>query len=147
MPLSPRSRSVPAGRDKPCPALGVMLVDDETAYIDLLEQLLTEHLACPVFCFKRPADALDALPGLNVELIVTDFHMPHMNGFEFLLEVKKRRPRLQSIMITGHPVELTPEWAERLPLLRAVIRKPFKWTVLAVEISKHWTGSSPPFPP
>jgi hypothetical protein len=26
------------------------------------------------------------------------------------------------------------------------VKKPFKWTVLAEEISRHWTGSRPPFP-
>lgn len=124
----------------------VMLVDDEVAYIDLLEQLLGEHLACPVHSFSRPAEALKALPSLDVGLIVTDYHMPGMTGFEFLLEVKKLRPHLPAVMITGHAIEHTPEWDIRLPQLKAIVKKPFKWTVLAQEISRHWTGSRPPFP-
>ena len=124
----------------------VLLVDDEIAYIDLLEQLLGEHLSCPVHSFSRPTEALQALPSLDVGLIVTDYHMPAMTGFEFLLEVKKVRPHLPAVMITGHSIELTPEWAARLPQLKAIVKKPFKWTVLAQEISRHWTGSRPPFP-
>lgn len=124
----------------------VLLLDDEVAYIDLLEQLLGEHLACPVHSFFRPAEALKALPSLDVGLIVTDYHMPGLTGFEFLLEVKKIRPHLPAVMITGHGIELTPEWQERLPQLKAIVKKPFKWTVLAEEISRHWTGSRPPFP-
>ena len=123
-----------------------MLVDDEVAYIDLLEQLLGEHLACPVRSFSRPADALKALPTLDVGLIVTDFHMPGLDGLEFLGEVAKLQPNLPAVMITAHEIELDCDRAQRLPALKAIVRKPFKWTVLAEEISRHWTGSRPPFP-
>lgn len=124
----------------------VMLVDDEVAYIDLLEQLLGEHLACPVHSFSRPADALKALPALDVGLIVTDFHMPGLDGLEFLSEVRKMRPGLPAVMITAHELELNSEAARRVPALKAIVRKPFKWPVLAGEISRHWSGSRPPFP-
>jgi DNA-binding NtrC family response regulator len=124
----------------------VLLLDDEEAYIDLLEQMLGEHLSCPVHSFSRPGEALKALPRLDVGLIVTDYHMPEMTGLDFLLEVKKLRPHLPAVMITGHDIELTDEWSARLPALRAIVKKPFKWTVLAEEISRHWTGSRPPFP-
>lgn len=124
-----------------------MLVDDEVAYIDLLEQLLGEHLACPVHSFSRPQEALRALPNLDVGLIVTDFHMPGIDGLEFLAEVQKIRPDLPAVMITAHEIELTSERARRLPALKAIVRKPFKWTALAEEIGRHWGGSRPPFPP
>lgn len=126
--------------------LGVMLVDDEVAYLDLLEQLLGEHLACPVHSFSRSVEALKALPDLNVGLIVTDYHMPGLDGLEFLSEVEKLRPGLPAVMITAHEIELTSGPASRLRSLRAVVKKPFKWTTLAEEISRHWTGSRPPFP-
>ena len=70
----------------------VVLVDDEISYIDLLEQLLGEHLACPVHGFTKPADALRALPKLDVGMIVTDYQMPDMNGLDFIKEVQKSHP-------------------------------------------------------
>jgi DNA-binding NtrC family response regulator len=126
--------------------LGVMLVDDEAAYLDLLQQLLGEQLACPVHSFTRSREALSALPGLNIGLIVTDYHMPGLDGLEFLHEVEKIRPGLPAVMITAHEIELSSGPAARLSCLRAIVRKPFKWTVLAEEISRYWTGSRPPFP-
>jgi DNA-binding NtrC family response regulator len=124
----------------------VILVDDEIAYIDLLEQLLGEHLACPVHSFTRPMDALRALPDLDVGLIVTDYQMPGLDGLEFVAEVERRKPGVPALMITAYQVKFTPQQLDRVPTLKAVVRKPFKWTALAEHISRYWNGSTPPFP-
>ncbi len=129
------------------PPRAVLLVDDETAYLDLLEQLMSEHLSCQVHSFKCASDALKALETLRVGFIVTDYHMPDMDGFEFLKAVQRLDPALPSVMITGHNIELTPEIATRLPGLKAVVKKPFRWRTLADAIALHWDGSRPPFPP
>jgi DNA-binding NtrC family response regulator len=136
------SASAAGNNGKKC----IMLVDDEVAYTELLEQLLEKHLACPVKSFHRPDEALKALPELDVGLIVTDFNMPGLNGFEFLAEVRKIRPSLPAVMITAHEIELTSERSTSLPALKAVVRKPFKWMTLAIEISRHWDGSRPSLP-
>ncbi|MEJ1974541.1 MAG: response regulator [Lacunisphaera sp.] len=70
----------------------VVLVDDEFSYIDLLQQLLADHLACPVHGFTKPADALRAMPDLNVGMIITDYQMPDINGLQFVAEVQKINP-------------------------------------------------------
>ncbi len=137
-----------SGPERPArPVKSVLLVDDEEGYLDLLGQLLGEHLACPVHCYARSTEALRALPALDVGLIVTDYHMPGLNGLEFLLEVRKTHPDLPAIMITAHGIELTPEWSAALPNLRTIVKKPFRWAALAAEISRHWPESRPPFPP
>lgn len=125
----------------------VVLVDDEASYLDLLEQLLSEHLACPVHPFARAEDALAAMPGLTVGLIVTDFNMPDVDGLEFLARAHAIAPGVGAVMITGHPVVFTPEQVKIAPNLRAIVRKPFRWPALAAEISRHWPEESrSPFP-
>lgn len=124
----------------------VLLVDDEPAYIDLLEQLLTEHLSCPVLSFTKPADALRGIVNYNVGLIVTDYHMPEMNGFEFITEVQRRLPGVPVIMITAHDIKTLEHSISDLPALKAVVRKPFRWTTLAEHISRYWPGTPSPFP-
>jgi CheY-like chemotaxis protein len=122
----------------------VVLVDDEFAYIDLLQQLLSEHLACPVRGFTKPEDALRALPDLNVGLIITDYQMPVMNGLEFITEVQKQNPAIPVIMITAYLLKFTQRELARVPSLKAVIRKPFKWKMLAEHVVKYWPDPHPP---
>ncbi len=122
-----------------------MLVDDEAVYIDLLEQLLAEHLACPVHCFNNAMDALRALPDLDVGLIVTDYNMPEIDGLQFLAEVQRRLPTTPAVMITGYQVNFTEQQMSKVPNLKVIVRKPFKWTALAEHISRYWSGSTPPF--
>lgn len=122
----------------------VVLVDDEFAYIDLLQQLLSEHLACPVRGFTKPAEALRALPDLNVGLIITDYQMPIMNGLEFITEVQKKNPAIPVIMITAYLLKFTQRELARVPALKAVIRKPFKWKTLAEHVVKYWPDTHPP---
>ncbi len=133
---------IPALRSEKC----VLLVDDETAYIDLLEQLLGEHLACPVYSFTKAPEALRALPNLDIGLIVTDYQMPELDGLQFIAEAQRHKPDVPAIMITAYQTNFTPQQLARVPSLKVVVRKPFKWTTLASHISQHWNGSRPPFP-
>ena len=122
----------------------VVLVDDEIAYIDLLQQLLSEHLACPVRGFTRPTDALRALPNLNVGLIITDYQMPDLNGLQFIAEVQKMDPTIPAVMITGYLLKFTQRELIKVPSLKAVVRKPFKWKTLAEHVVKYWPDMHPP---
>ena len=122
----------------------VVLVDDEFSYIDLLQQLLSDHLACPVHGFTKPADALRAMPNLNVGMIITDYQMPDINGLQFIAEVQKINPQIPVVMITAYNMSFTPRELALVPSLKAVVRKPFKWTVLAAEVVKYWPDTNPP---
>ena len=122
----------------------VLLVDDEIAYIDLLQQLLSEHLACPVRGFTRPTDALRVLPTLNVGLIITDYQMPDMNGLQFIGEVQKYDPAIPAVMITAYLLKFTQRELSKVPSLKAVVRKPFKWKTLAEHVVKYWPDQHPP---
>ena len=122
----------------------VVLVDDEISYIDLLEQLLSEHLACPVHGFTKPADALRAMPKLDVGLIVTDYQMPDMNGLEFIKAVQKINPGIPVVMITAYHLKFTARELASVPALKVIVRKPFKWAALANEVVKYWPDPHPP---
>lgn len=124
----------------------VVIVDDDKFYTKLLTQLLTENLGRPVVAFLNPREALEALPRLDAGMIVTDYEMPDMNGFEFMTEAKKVVPDANFILITGH--QITPAMQEKLKVssAKSVLSKPFTWRVLCDEIVRHWpTASLHPF--
>lgn len=123
----------------------ILLVDDEPAYLDLLEQFLGLHFDCPIHSFNHAEAALEALPCLNVGLVVTDYQMPKIDGLQLLDAVAARQPDVPAVMITAHEIELTPEISLRYPALKTIVRKPFQWSPLAEEIGRYW-GDRPKSP-
>lgn len=116
----------------------IVIVDDEKSYVDLLSQLVKEHFVNPVITFTRPLDALQALPQLNVGIVVTDYYMPQLTGLEFIVRARALKPGIPFIIITGHGVHLSEEDFSHLPELRAVLHKPLGWRQLTESIAAHW---------
>lgn len=79
----------------------ILVVDDEHLLHGVLERLLTRHHMRVTSCHSAP-QALDVLGSEAVDLVITDFQMPGMNGFELLAHVRESYPRTGVIMITGH---------------------------------------------
>ncbi len=126
------------------PGKTIVIVDDEKSYVDLLAETLAEHVTNPVATFTRPFTALEALPKIDVGIIVKDYYMPQLNGLEFLLRARKLKPDIPFIVITGHGLHLSHEDLSHLPELKAVMYKPFGWRKLADEIVRCWPGADVP---
>lgn len=116
----------------------IVMVDDEKSYIDLLAQMLSENLGCTVLTFTRPLDALAALPGISVGVVITDYYMPQLNGFEFIDQAAANLPGVPFILVTGHALTFTEEEIARVKPLKAVLPKPFGWRRLADEVVRQW---------
>jgi DNA-binding NtrC family response regulator len=116
----------------------VVLVDDDKFYTKLLTQLLAENLDCPVVSFLNPREALAALPAIPVGVIVTDYEMPDLNGFEFMDEAAKLAPGVPFILITGHPINAAMAKLVSTSPVKSVVPKPFSWRQLGDEIVRQW---------
>ena len=115
----------------------IVIVDDEKAYIDIMATMLTEQLGCPVVTFTRPLDALAALPGIDVGVVVTDCNMPQFSGFEFIRRASALLPGVPFILITGNAQHYNDDELMSDSPLRAILPKPFGWKKLADEIVLH----------
>jgi DNA-binding NtrC family response regulator len=120
------------------PPRAIILVDDEKSYTDLMTELLTENLSCPVHAFSRPVEALKMLPELNPGVIVTDYYMPQLNGLDFVRQATALVPEAAFVMITGHNLSDEEDAMIRLPALKGFLAKPFGWRKLADEIIRVW---------
>lgn len=121
----------------------VIIVDDEKSYVELLSQLVADHLDCPVHAFSRPLDALRALPTLDVAVVVTDYFMADLNGLELIDRARALLPGVPFIMITGHDVSTIESEIRRLPELKKVLLKPEGTRQLVREILRVWPGGRP----
>ncbi len=120
----------------------IVIVEDELSYAEALVALLTRHLDCPVHLFLDPVDAVAGLPGLNPGVIVTDYHMPHLNGVEFIREAAPRVPETVFLMMSGQNVAAFEPGLATLAPLRGLLSKPFSWRKLAEEIQRVWPAGS-----
>jgi two-component system, probable response regulator PhcQ len=115
----------------------IVMVDDEKAYADFLETMLTETFGCPVRKFTRPTDALAQLATINAGIIITDYYMPQMTGFDFIQRASRVAPGVPFILVTGNSIHCEDhDVGPDLPL-RAILAKPFSWRKLADEIVRH----------
>ena len=122
----------------PHAAKSVLIVDDERSYVDLLSATLSERFANPIVTFTRPLAALEALPHLDVGVIVTDYYMPQLNGLDFIVRARAIKPGVPFIIITGHAAHFSSDDFPHVPELRSVLHKPFGWRTLADEIVHVW---------
>ena len=81
----------------------LLIVDDEPevaeGLLDILESLQGDDVELLSAC--SAAEALETLGKVRVDIVLTDIHMPEMNGLEMYQEIKKRWPRCRVIFISG----------------------------------------------
>ncbi len=80
----------------------IVIVDDEDMVIKTLKTLLKIEGFSNVDIFNNPEDALKFIEKNPVDLIISDFIMPKMNGIEFLSKAKKIHPDTTQILLTGY---------------------------------------------
>jgi DNA-binding NtrC family response regulator len=79
----------------------ILIVDDEPFNLDLLEQELTD-LGYAVARAADGAQALSEIEQVAPDLVLLDYLMPRMNGFEVLHTVRKTNRDLPVVIITAH---------------------------------------------
>lgn len=79
----------------------IMLVDDHKMIREGIKTYLAEDPKYDIVGeAENGIDCLNQLENLEVDLILTDLHMPEMDGIELAKEVKERYPDLKLIALT-----------------------------------------------
>jgi DNA-binding NtrC family response regulator len=82
----------------------VLLVDDEVDILDSLKLVLETFLRdVDVRVAESGAAALEVLASEPVDLVVSDYKMPEMDGLTFLREAHQRWPQVPRILVTAYP--------------------------------------------
>jgi len=80
----------------------VVLVDDEQMVLSSLSSFLALETAYEVTTFTSAQQALQFVTTEQVDVVVSDFLMPEMDGLQFLSRVRDAKPDVPRILLTGY---------------------------------------------
>ncbi|MBV8664718.1 MAG: response regulator [Hyphomicrobiales bacterium] len=128
----------PAANQASAPKITVLVVDDD-ALIAMSTVEMLEDLGHSVIEANSASRALEILQnGRVVDLLITDYSMPKMNGAQLASAARELRPALPILLATGY-AELPSNSGVDLPR----IAKPYRQDQLAATIAKVLTYSVP----
>jgi DNA-binding response OmpR family regulator len=79
----------------------LLIVDDETAVLDVLAEYFTSQ-GHDVHTAQSGPEALDALGRVRPDLILLDIRMPGMDGVQVLRELRSRAATVPVVMVTAN---------------------------------------------
>jgi DNA-binding NarL/FixJ family response regulator len=87
----------------------ILLVEDHEIFALALRRVLTERGNLEIAGVAESAeDALDMLPGLDVDLVLVDVSLPRQSGISLVTSLHEKYPDLPCVMLSGH---LSPHYA------------------------------------
>jgi two-component system, probable response regulator PhcQ len=78
----------------------ILIVDDETKVLSAIQRTLRKE-PYTVLTADSGEEGLKMLEARDINLVVSDYNMPMMNGLEFLQSVRSLYPHILTIMLTG----------------------------------------------
>jgi len=86
------------GEDQPV----VLIVDDEDMVITSVRAFLNLETDFAIQGFTDPQEAARFVETHPVDVIVSDYLMPKMNGIQLLAKAKQLQPEAARVLLTGH---------------------------------------------
>jgi DNA-binding NtrC family response regulator len=80
----------------------IVIVDDEDMVLTSLNSFLSLETDYYVTTFTSAQEALEYVKENNVDLIISDYLMPEMDGITFLARVRDIKPEIPRIILTGY---------------------------------------------
>src|SRR5262249_46378251 len=83
----------------------ILLVDDEEMVLSSIKSFLAIEGDYNVMAYTSPSKALEDLDRTahhHVDLVISDYLMPEMDGITFLARVKEKLPFVPRILLTGY---------------------------------------------
>lgn len=120
-------------------SLSVLVIDDEPFVRETLAEMLSDldHKVVTADCGR---DALAKVRSDDFDLVFTDLAMPEMDGWETAREIRKHRPDLPIVLVTGYGATVQPPSGE-LDLVAGIISKPFDFAQVTGTIGRVCNGS------
>lgn len=79
----------------------IFIVEDNEIYSMMLDYILSKDSIYQFVSFKSGEECVENLY-LNPDVIILDYGLPGMNGYETLLEIKKKNPEIHVVMLSNN---------------------------------------------
>ncbi len=112
----------------------VLLVDDEREFVQTLSERLIMRDMGSVVAYDGQS-ALDLVRSDEPEVMILDLRMPGIDGIEVLRQVKKSKPGIEVIILTGHGSDADRKLCMELGAF-AYLQKPVDIDVLSSTLKK-----------
>ena len=112
----------------------VLLVDDEQDFLEIMCERM-ENRGMEVSTASSAEEALEMIETEAFDAIILDFMMPAMDGLQTIKAIKKTKPELQIILLTGQATLEKGVEAMKLGAMD-VLEKPADIEVLAEKVEK-----------
>jgi len=112
----------------------VLCVDDESVILQILRRLLEVQGFDPVTC-NDPVTALASFVEGAFDVVITDIHMPGMDGLALMRSLRQIQPELPVVVVTGHGTVDTAIQALREGATGMLV-KPFTGEELLAEVRR-----------
>jgi CheY-like chemotaxis protein len=121
---------VAIGRQQTSPT--VLLVDDDESFVTSIKDALGDE-PYRLITASNGREALDLLEGMTIDLLVTDLHMPELDGISLAVELFNRNRFIPCIVMSAYA---TPELEERMERLGVLdmVGKPIDVWALQLKI-------------
>lgn len=116
----------------------VLVIDDAGPVVILCVNIL-QSLGYAVKGANRGETALELLRNETFDLVVVDYRMPGMDGFQVFEQARLLRPELAFMLITAHGTADVTKQALEMGF-RSVLLKPFTSDELRVAVEKALAG-------
>ena len=103
--------------------LSVLIIDDEANIRDVFRDFCTTSPHFVVTTAPGGREALDLVEKRDFDIVTVDLVMPEMSGLEAIAAIKRQKPHLPVVIVTGNATESLVREAGRLGGCR-VLRKP-----------------------
>ena len=81
----------------------ILIVDDSQELLEIMCEYL-ETCGYTVHMTTESKEALRLIAAAEYDVVVSDIHMPEMDGLELMARVKNKHPGLPVVLITGYSV-------------------------------------------
>jgi YesN/AraC family two-component response regulator len=80
----------------------ILIVDDESVVVESIRALLELETPYTVLAETSPRRAIELAKVNPLDLVISDFLMPEIDGIRLLLEIRSLHPEIALILLTGY---------------------------------------------